>query len=133
MQMLQTKGACAQAARVMIRVRRATDSSVPTAQLFATPSIAGLAEAITRLALVDGIGAAQAGIPRASYSGEERAHGVPCSANQEQMLVLHQLAPESAMYNMMEPIALASPANAAALQARVCVRLHCCSLALRVW
>ena len=110
---------CAQAARVMIRVRRATDSSVPTAQLFATPSIAGLAEAMERLALADGSGAAQAGIPRAGYSDKERAAGVPCSANQEQMLVLHQLAPESAMYNMMEPITLASPADTAALQARI--------------
>ena len=103
----------------MIRVRQATASSVPTAQLFATPSIAGLAEAMERLAPAEGSGAAQAGIPRASYSDEERAAGVPCSANQEQMLVLHQLAPESAMYNMMEPITLASPADAAALQARI--------------
>ena len=113
---LLKRGAGAQAAKVMIRVRQATASSVPTAQLFATPSIAGLAEAIARLALADGSGAAQDAIPRASYSAEERAAGVPCSANQEQMLVLHQLAPESAMYNMMEHVALDSPADARALQ-----------------
>ena len=124
MQPLQVDGMSAQAARVMIRVRQATDSSVPTAQLFATPTIAGLSEAMERLALADGSGAAQDAIPRASYSADERAAGVPCSANQEQMLVLHQLAPESAMYNMMEPITLACHADAAALQARVCAPLH---------
>ena len=113
---LLTQELGAQAAKVMIRVRQATASSVPTAQLFATPSIAGLAEAITRLATASEGGAAQDGIPVAGYSAEERAAGVPCSANQEQMLVLHQLAPESAMYNMLEHVALDSPAHPGLLQ-----------------
>ena len=104
----------AQAGKVMIRVRQATGRDVPTAQLFRTPTIAGLAEALERCA---GGGAADSqAISRAGYAPEQRAAGVPCSANQEQMLVLHQMAPASAGYNMAEPVRLRGALDEAALE-----------------
>jgi len=96
----------------MIRVRQAVGKDVPTAQLFRTPTIAGLALALERA----GQGAEQAAIPRASFSAEQRAAGVPCSANQQQMLVLHQMLPDSAAYNMGEAKHLSGDVSAAALQ-----------------
>ncbi len=97
----------------MIRVRQATGSDVPIAQLFRTPTVAGLAEALARLGLGRGVSVA-----RADFSAEQRAAGVPCSANQEQMLVLHQMQPDSAGYNMAEVLRLRAPVDVDALQAR---------------
>ena len=112
----------AQAGKAMIRVRQATGRDVPTAQLFRTPTIAGLAEVLERSA---GGGAAEAeAIPRAGFSAEQRAAGVPCSANQEQMLVLHQMAPASAAYNMAEPVRLRGALDEAALEARAAHAHH---------
>jgi len=96
----------------MSRVRQAIGCDVPTAQLFRTPTIAGLALALERI----GAGPAQAAIPRAAYSAEQRAAGVPCSANQQQMLVLHQMQPDSAAYNMGDARRLRGEVSAAALQ-----------------
>ncbi len=101
-----------QAGKVMIRVRQAVGKDVPTAQLFRTPTIAGLARALERA----GQGAEQAAIPCAGFSAEQRAAGVPCSANQAQMLVLHQMLPDSAAYNMGEAKHLSGEVSAAALQ-----------------
>ncbi len=96
----------------MSRVRQATGRDVPTAQLFRTPTIAGLALALERI----GAGPAQAAIPLAAFSAEQRAAGVPCSANQQQMLVLHQMQPDSAAYNMGDARRLHGEVSAAALQ-----------------
>jgi hypothetical protein len=96
----------------MSRVRQATGRDVPTAQLFRTPTIAGLALALERI----GAGPAQAAIPSAGFSAEQRAAGVPCSANQQQMLVLHQMQPDSAAYNMGDARRLRGEVSTAALQ-----------------
>ncbi len=101
-----------QAGKVMIRVRQVVGKDVPTAQLFRTPTIAGLALALGRI----NAGPAQAAIPRAGFSAEQRAAGVPCSANQQQMLVLHQMQPDSAAYNMGDARRLRGEVSAAALQ-----------------
>ena len=89
-----------QASKVMIAVRREFGCEVITAQLFKTPTIAGLAAALLH-ASADGEQEADA-VPRASFSSQERAAGVSCSANQEQMLVLHQMQPGSSAYNMAD-------------------------------
>ena len=81
----------------MISVREALRVDTPTSQLFATPSIAGLAEALARSAASS---SGQPSIPLAGYTAKQLAAGVPCSLNQEQMLVLHQLRPDSAAYNV---------------------------------
>ena len=65
----------------MIRVREALRCAAPTAQLFATPTIAGLGEAMARAGTGEG---AAARIPAAGYSAQALAAGVPCSLNQEQ-------------------------------------------------
>ena len=105
----------------MIRVRQAAGQDVPTVQLFRTPTIAGLAEALERSSGATTAGASQA-ISRAGYTPEQRAAGVPCSANQEQMLVLHQMAPTSPAYNMAEPVRLRGAVDEAALEVQ---RLLC--------
>ena len=65
----------------MIRVREALRCAAPTAQLFATPTIAGLGEAMAHW----GTGGDEAArIPAAGYSAQALAAGVPCSLNQEQ-------------------------------------------------
>ena len=114
-----------QASKVMIAVRREFGCEVPTAQLFKTPTIAGLA-AVLQQSSADSEHAASI-IPRASFSAQERAAGVPCSANQEQMLVLYQMQPDSPGYNMAEVMRLRAPVNISALQARICPDLHLCA------
>ena len=105
----------------MAKIRQATNSDVPTSQLFRTPTIADLAQALERM----GQGEAEQAIPRASFSAAERAAGVPCSANQQQMLVLHQMQPDNASYNMVESLGLRGEVSAEALQARTCALRMC--------
>ena len=107
----------------MMRVRKATGLNVPTSQLFATPTIAGLAEALDRTETAGEEGLQP--IPRAAYSAEKRAAGVPCSANQEQMLLLHAMLPDSAAYNMSLPLRLEGEPDAAALEVLVYISLPC--------
>ena len=106
-----------QANKVMIAVRREFGCAVPTAQLFKTPTVAGLAAALQQ-SCADGEAAASA-IPRASFSAQERATGMPCSANQEQMLVLHSVQPDSPGYNMGQVVRLRAPVDIDVLQARI--------------
>ena len=89
-----------QASKVMIAVRREFACEVLTAQLFKTPTIAGLASALQHVS-TDAEEEVNI-VPRASFSAQERATGVPCSANQEQMLVLHSMQPDSSAYNMAD-------------------------------
>ena len=52
---------------------------IPTAQLFGTPTIAGLAEAVARMGASP---SGQPSIPLAGYTAKQLAAGVPCSLNQ---------------------------------------------------
>ena len=110
-----------QAAKAMVQVRKATGCKLPVTQLFNTPTIAGMAEALERLRVP--AEAAAPAIPAADYSAdysaEQRAAGVPCSANQEQMLVLHQMAPESAAYHIVDTMRLSGALDAVALQVSI--------------
>ena len=106
-----------QAAKAMVQVRKATGCKLPVTQLFNTPTIAGMAEALERLRLP--AEAAAPAIQAADYSAEQRAAGVPCSANQEQMLVLHQMAPESAAYHIVDTMRLSGALNAVALEVSI--------------
>ena len=99
----------------MIRVRQASSQDVPTIQLFRTPTIAALAEALERFG--EAVPGTALTISRASYTAEQRAAGVPCSANQEQMAVLYNMHPGSAAYNMLEPVRLQGNLDEAALEA----------------
>ena len=101
----------------MVQVRKATGCKLPVTQLFNTPTIAGMAEALERLRLP--AEAAAPAIQAAGYSAEQRAAGVPCSANQEQMLVLHQMAPESAAYHIVDTMRLSGALDAAALEVNI--------------
>jgi len=98
----------------MAKVRDATGSGVASAQLFRTPTIAGLAAFLSSGA---GSSDAVAVIPAAPFGPEERCAGVPCSANQAQMVVLHEMDPDSAAYHMPVALRLRGPLDADALQA----------------
>ena len=108
-----------QASKVMIAVRREFARDVLTAQLFKTPTIAGLAAALEALQAGDAGAAAAGGVPRAGYSAAERASGVPCSANQEQMLLLHAMLPDSAAYNMADATRLRGRLDVPMLEVRL--------------
>ena len=118
-----------QASKVMIAVRREFGCEVPTAQLFKSPTIAGLAAALQQSS-AEGKQAASA-IPRAGFSAQERSSGLPCSANQEQMLVLHSMQPDSSGYNMAEVMRLRAPVDIDALQARI-RPVYTCTLQFQV-
>ena len=91
-----------QASKVMISMRRTFGCDMLLTQLFKTPTIAGLAAALEASQNGAGGAVAAGAIPCAGFSAEQRAAGVPCSANQEQMLALYQMAPGSAAYNMAD-------------------------------
>lgn len=107
----------------MIRIRQAASCDVPTAQLFRTPTIASLAAAIQG---GDAGADSASAIPRAGFSVQQLLEGVPCSANQEQMVVLHQMQPESAAYNLSSAVHLLGSLDVAALEAALAtlVRRH---------
>ena len=107
-----------QASKVMIAVRREFARDVLTAQLFRTPTIAGLAAALDALQAGDAGAAAAGGVPRAGFSAAERAAGVPCSAKQAQMLALHAKAPSSAAHNMADATRLRGRLDVPTLEAR---------------
>ena len=96
-------------------LRRELGCELLTAQLFKTPTIAGLAAALGQT----GTEADQEAsvVPRASFSAQQRAAGVPCSANQEQMLVLHQMQPDSSAYHMADTMRLRGNLGIATLEA----------------
>ncbi len=99
---------------IMARVRQATGSDVASAQLFRTPTIAGLAAFLSSAAPGDDAAAA---IPVAPYSLEQRQAGVPCSANQAQMVALHDMDPDSSAYHMSEALRLRGALDVGALEA----------------
>ena len=106
----------------MIKIRQATGCEATVSQLFKTPTIAGLAAAIQGAEGAESAGA----IPRASFSAQQCLEGMPCSANQVQMAVLHQMQPESAAYNMSSALRLLGRLDVAALKAALAalVRRH---------
>jgi hypothetical protein len=97
----------------MAKVRQAASVSVASAQLFRTPTIAGLAAFLRSEAPAS---SAAAAIPSASFSAAQRQAGVPCSANQAQMVALYHMDPNSSAYNMPEALRLRGPLDVAALQ-----------------
>ena len=98
----------------MAKVRQATGSNIASAQLFRTPTIAGLAAFLSSAAPGD---EAMTAIPAAPYSPEQRRAGVPCSANQAQMVALHDMDPDSSAYHMSEALRLRGALDVGALEA----------------
>jgi len=98
----------AQVGIVMARVRQATGSDIASSQLFRTPTIAGLAAFLSSTAPGDD---AMTAIP------EQRRAGVPCSANQAQMVALHDMDPDSSAYHMSEALRVRGALDAGALAA----------------
>ena len=105
---------CRQVGIIMARVREATGSDIASAQLFRTPTIAGLAAFLGSTAPGDD---AMAAIPVAAFSPEQRHAGVPCSANQAQMAALYEMDPDSSAYHMSEALRLRGALNVSALEA----------------
>ena len=106
-------GVAWQVGAVMAKVRQAAKVGVASAQLFRTPTIAGLAAFLSSAAPAS---SAAAAIPPASFSAAQREAGVPCSANQAQMVALYHMDSYSSAYNMPEALRLHGPLDVAALQ-----------------
>ena len=98
----------------MAKVREATGSDIASAQLFRTPTIAGLADFLGSAAPGEH---AVTAIPVAPYSPEQRRAGVPCSANQAQMVALYEMDPDSSAYHMSEALRLRGALDVSTLEA----------------
>ena len=114
-----------QASKVMIAMRSTFGCDMLLTQLFKTPTVAGLAAALEALQSGTGGAVAAGTIPCAGFSAEQRAAGVPCSANQEQMLALYQMAPDSAAYNMADATRLRGRLDVPMLEVRLSQESHC--------
>ena len=82
------------AAQVMSRIRTIFNIELPLRSIFINPTVASLAQEITRT-IQQGVGEAQAAIERVRREG-----GVRLSFAQQRLWVLHQLDPQSSAYNV---------------------------------
>ena len=105
-------GTSLQAGAVAARIGAMAGVRVPPALVLAESTIARLAAAVDAL-----VAAGETGAPMAAATTpSERAAGVACSMNQAQMVVLAQLAPDSAAYNVSSVAHFAAPPDACALE-----------------
>jgi amino acid adenylation domain-containing protein len=100
-----------QATQVVSRIWETLGVDLPLRDLFATPTIAGLAERIAD-AVGEGSTARRATITRRAHHGP-----APMSFSQERMWFLHRLAPESPAYNAPAAMRLRGVLNCDALAA----------------
>ncbi|PTL79254.1 non-ribosomal peptide synthetase [Vitiosangium sp. GDMCC 1.1324] len=96
------------ATRLLARARQAFGVELPLSAIFATPHVAGLAQAITGLR-----GSAQAEVP--APTPRPAGASPVLSAAQERMWLLHQLRPDSSAYHMSEAVELEGALDARAL------------------
>ena len=98
------------ATRLISRVREALGVEVPLRRLFETPTVAGLAEAVTALGAVgDGGDPAPVLAPR----GEDGP--APLSYSQERLWILDRMEPDNAAYGMPFAVRLTGELDRAAL------------------
>ena len=97
------------AARVIGRVREVFGVEVPLRALFEAPTVGGLA------ARIAGLRAAGTNDPGPPPVPAPRGAPLPLSFSQQRLWFLHQLAPESAAYNLPYPLRLRGPLDRGAL------------------
>jgi amino acid adenylation domain-containing protein len=95
------------ATQLMSRVRQQFGAELPLRRLFDEPTVEGLARA------VEGRPAGDSGPPPVGRAG--RALPLPLSYAQQRLWFIHQLAPDSAAYNMPGALRLTGTLNFAAL------------------
>ncbi|HEV7509125.1 MAG TPA: amino acid adenylation domain-containing protein [Thermoanaerobaculia bacterium] len=112
------------AIRLLSRLRAALGADLPVQQVFDSPTIAGLAEAVAR-ALVSGDAAAGPALPPLAPRPFADA-AAPLSYAQQRLWFLDRLAPGSPAYNVPSAYGLAGPLAPAALAAALAevVRRH---------
>ena len=101
------------AIRVVSRLRQALGVEIPLRQLFATPTVAGLAAVVEREKTIrHGSGAPLIeALPR-----DPEVPGLPLSFAQARLWFLDRLEPGSAMYNLPMVLRLSSPVHLASLE-----------------
>jgi amino acid adenylation domain-containing protein len=109
------------ATQVISRIQQIFQVDLAVRDLFEAPTVAGLAE---RVAARVGDGRSEA--PAWAIEPRQRPGPAPLSFSQERMWFLHQLAPESAAYNVPAAIRVRGPLNVDALVASLgeIVRRH---------
>jgi len=95
------------ATRLFSRIRESFDADLPLRTLFDTPTVAGLAEAITQQ---DGSGS------QTAITAIDRSDDLPISFAQQRMWLLNQLEPESSVYNVSLVRRLRQEPDRAAMQ-----------------
>jgi amino acid adenylation domain-containing protein len=112
------------AIRLLSRLRAALGADLPVQQVFDSPTIAGLAEAVARALVSGGAAAGPALPPLAPRPFADAA--APLSYAQQRLWFLDRLAPGSPAYNVPSAYGLAGPLAPAALAAALAevVRRH---------
>ncbi len=95
--------------QVISRVRETLQVDLPLRSLFETPTVAGLAEKIAAVRAA-GQGATTTAIQRAPHDGHR-----PLSYAQSRLWFLHQMEPDSPLYNIPAAIRINGPLHVAAL------------------
>jgi amino acid adenylation domain-containing protein/non-ribosomal peptide synthase protein (TIGR01720 family) len=108
------------AARLTVRLEEALGVGPPLSEIFATPTVSGLAAYLER-ALAAGESAGLPPLAPASRSGR-----LPLSFAQQRLWFLHRLHPDSAAYNIATAVRLEGPLEVAVLSAALgeIVRRH---------
>ncbi|MBW5262714.1 condensation domain-containing protein, partial [Streptomyces poriferorum] len=94
------------ATRLVSRIRTALDAELSVRQLFETPTVLGIAEALT-----------SASTARTAVTAGPRPDQIPMSFAQQRLWFLHQYEPGSSLYNIPVALRLTGNLDTAALEA----------------
>ncbi|MFE9860986.1 amino acid adenylation domain-containing protein, partial [Streptomyces sp. NPDC005780] len=94
------------ATRLVSRIRTALDAELSVRQLFETPTVLGIAEALT-----------DASTARTALTAGPRPDQIPMSFAQQRLWFLHQYEPGSSLYNIPVALRLTGALDTAALEA----------------
>jgi amino acid adenylation domain-containing protein len=98
------------AAQIVSRIRKELHVEIPLRLIFESPTVAQLAKCVDET-----LARGEAPAEVASILPTPRLHEVPASASQMRIWYMHQLAPDSAAYNIAAPIRFIGPLNKNAL------------------
>ncbi len=107
----QIGGTSLLAVLVASKTQNALAVELPASQLFTDKTIADLAATVSRLqsSSVSTSGSQQTETTSPLLTPQDKSRGVYCTLNQEVMILLHQLSPETIVYSMPFAIRLSGP------------------------
>ena len=106
----QIGGTSLLAVLVASRIRSGLGVEVPASQLFTDKTIADLSSTVSRLQSSSvSTSGSQPENPSPVLTPQDKSRGVYCTLNQEVMIMLHQLSPETIVYSMPFAIQLSGP------------------------